>query len=145
MAKTLHLLIPGLLETARFDSPAPPIPVATLPALRWLLARADPHPAPATTDELLLSLFKLTIPADADLPVAALTRLADGGAWDAGWWLRADPVHLRPDLRGVFLADAGRWRLNRLRRKRWRRRLTRPSPKIGYALTRCIPTVGICG
>lgn len=106
MAKTLHLLIPGLLETARFDSPAPPIPVATLPALRWLLARADSRPAPATTDELLLSLFKLTIPADADLPVAALTRLADGGAWDAGWWLRADPVHLRPDLRGVFLADA---------------------------------------
>ena len=107
MVKTLHLLIPGLLETGRFDPPPPAFPVATAPALTWLLARADPpRPIPAAPDEILFSLFKSAIPTDADLPVAALTRLADGGEVDGGWWLRADPVHLRPDWRGVFLADA---------------------------------------
>ena len=106
MATTLHLLIPGLLETGRFDSPVPALPAATAPALGWLLARADARPAPAMMDELLFQLFKLPVLADADLPVAAATRLADGGEPDGGWWLRADPVHLRPDLRGVFLADA---------------------------------------
>jgi len=107
MAKTLHLLIPGLLETGRFDPPAPAFPVATAPALTWLLARTDPpRPVAATADELLCSLFNLVVPTDADWPVAALTRLADGGEVDGSWWLRADPVHLRPDWRGVFLADA---------------------------------------
>ena len=107
MAKTLHLLIPGLLETGRFDPPALAFPIATAPALTWLLARTDPpRPVAATADELLCSLFNLVIPTDADWPVAALTRLAAGAEVDDSWWLRADPVHLRPDWRGVFLADA---------------------------------------
>jgi hypothetical protein len=105
MAKTLHLLIPGLLETGQFHS-ADSLPDVAVPALRWLLARADAHPAPETTDETLFQLFNLPIPAAADLPIAAVTRLADGGELDSAWWLRADPVHLRPDWRGIFLADA---------------------------------------
>jgi len=103
MATTLSLLIPGLLG-AWPDDQATPHPTA--PALQWLLARADRHEAPLTSDAALFQLFGLPIPADADLPVAAVTQLADGGDPGDGWWLRADPVHLRPDLRGVFLADA---------------------------------------
>lgn len=105
MAKTLHLLIPGLLETGQFN-PADPLPDVAAPALCWLLTRADVHPAPATLDETLFQQFNLPVPAAADLPVAPVTRLADGGEPDTGWWLRADPVHLRPDWRGIFLADA---------------------------------------
>ncbi|MFZ1640315.1 MAG: hypothetical protein WAV07_02540 [Candidatus Contendobacter sp.] len=105
MATTLHLLIPGLLESGRFDSTDSAFPSPVAPALGWLLARADSRPVPATTDETLFQLFNLPVPATADLPVAAITRLADGGDPDDGWWLRADPVHLRPDLHGVLLAD----------------------------------------
>jgi len=50
--------------------------------------------------------LQASVPDDADLPAAAVTRLADGGDSEDGWWLRADPVHLRPDLHGVLLADA---------------------------------------
>lgn len=104
MAKTLHLLIPGLLTASSGDRAAfrP-----TAPALEWLLAHADSSPAPANLDQVLFEQFGLPIPTAADLPVAAITRLADGGASSYDWWLRADPVHLRADMHGgVFLADA---------------------------------------
>ena len=46
--------------------------------------------------------------ASADWPVAALTALVDCEApiGRAGPWLRADPVHLRPDLADLVLFDA---------------------------------------
>lgn len=103
MATTLTLLIPGLLGAWPDDLSAPR-PAA--PALKWLLARADHQAAAPTLDATLFTLFGLPVPTDADLPVAAVTQLADGGQPGDGWWLQADPVHLRPDLRGVFLADA---------------------------------------
>jgi hypothetical protein len=43
-----------------------------------------------------------------DWPVAAVTRRLDGVSADGGWWLRADPVHLRADMGElVLLADEG--------------------------------------
>ncbi|MCB1919663.1 MAG: hypothetical protein KDJ28_06770 [Candidatus Competibacteraceae bacterium] len=103
MATTLSLLIPGLLGTwpDEFAVPRP-----TAPALEWLLTRADRHKTQSVMDALLFELFGAPIPAEADLPIAAVTQLADGYNPGNDWWLRADPVHLRPDLRGVFLADA---------------------------------------
>lgn len=106
MASTLHLVIPGLLETGRFEPADLALPIPGVPALGWLLARADVGVVPATSDGVLFELFGLRIPETADLPVAAVARLADGGDPDDGWWLRVDPVHLRPDLYGVLLADA---------------------------------------
>lgn len=103
MAATLHLLIPGLLGPWPADL-AVPRPVA--PALEWLLARADVAETPPSMDAVLFQLFDVPIPTEADLPVAAVTALVDSGEPDGGWWLRADPVHLRPDTRGVFLVDA---------------------------------------
>lgn len=96
-------MIPGLLGTwpDEFAAPRP-----TAPALEWLLTRADRHKTQPTMDTLLFELFEAPIPAEADLPIAAVTQLADGYNPGNDWWLRADPVHLRPDLRGVFLADA---------------------------------------
>lgn len=107
MATALHLVIPGLLGPWPPEDRADPgFPRPAAPALEWLLARASAGPAPASADADLLQMFGLAETADADLPVAAITRLADSAKADDGWWLRADPVHLRPDLHGVFLVDA---------------------------------------
>lgn len=106
MAKSLSLLIPGLLGPWPSGRAPAEFPRLAAPALEWLLARAEIGAAPRSPDAVLFQLFGLPIPAEADLPVAAVTRLADGGEVDDGWWLRADPVHLRPDQRGVFLVDA---------------------------------------
>lgn len=77
-----------------------------MPALQRLLRRANRQPLAATNFEAtVLQLFQVPCPPDQDLPVAALTRLADGGTPDRKWWLRADPVHLRADLNDVVLFD----------------------------------------
>ncbi len=41
-----------------------------------------------------------------DWPVAAVTRRLDGVSADGGWWLRADPVHLRADMGELVLLAA---------------------------------------
>lgn len=105
---TLILVVPGLHGPGPVDQPHVGYPQRVAPALTWLLGRAERYPAPLEPEQLLFNDAKLSLPADADWPVAAFTRLADGGEPEAGWWLRADPVYLRPDLRGVFLTDARR-------------------------------------
>lgn len=105
MATALTLAVPGLLGP--LPHPADPaFPRPNAPGLEWLLARASAAPAPASPDATLFHLFGLSATAGTDLPVAAVTRLADGGLADDGWWWRADPVYFRPDFHGVFLADA---------------------------------------
>ena len=103
MATTLHLLISGLLGPWPAEL-AVPRPAA--PTLEWLLARADVAETPASMDAVLFHLFGVPISAETDLPVAAVTALAECSEPDNGWWLRADPVHLRPDAHGVLLVDA---------------------------------------
>lgn len=106
MTATLHLVIPGLLDAGPLLRTDPAFRQLNAPALEWLLARATATPASVATDAVLLELFGVPLPTAGDLPVAALSRLADGGTADDRWWWRADPVHFRPDLRSVFLADA---------------------------------------
>lgn len=106
VASTLHLVVPGLLALGRLGRIDPALLQPAAPALAWLLARADDCAAPAASDDVLFEAFGVPVPTATDGPVAAVTRLVDGGNRDDGWWLRADPVHLRPDLKGVWLADA---------------------------------------
>lgn len=106
VATTLHLVIPGLLDAGPWLRLDPSFRPPNVPALAWLLAHATSTPVPVTTDAVLFELFGIPLPTDADLPVAAVSRLADGGVADDRWWWRADPVHFRPDLLSVFLADA---------------------------------------
>jgi len=107
MSNTLYLLVPGLLGPRPAFPADPEWSQAVAPALAWLLARADSRAAPPSPEATLFDLFGLPVADAVDLPVAALTRLADdGGIDEGGWWLRADPVHLRADMRTVFLADA---------------------------------------
>jgi hypothetical protein len=142
VATTLHLLMPGLLGPGRWiwRCPARRRP-------RWngcwrelmLRRRLPVHGRRA------VPTFRRADPTEADLPVAAVTALVDGGEPDGGWWLRADPVHLRPDLqRRVPGRTPGRWPLNRSRRRRWRRRSIRPSPLTGCNSTSPARSAGIC-
>ena len=79
------------------------------PILETILARAafTAAPAYASLEEGLFALFGVRQQvAPGDLPVAALTRALDVGLPDAGWWLRADPVHLRISRDRLILIDA---------------------------------------
>jgi hypothetical protein len=69
-----------------------------------LLARADSLPGGAESDtERLFALFGIAPEAGRDLPVAAVTRVADMGVIDRDWWIRADPVYLEPRRDGLVL------------------------------------------
>lgn len=76
------------------------------PMLRAWLARAEPmEPAPPRgLESVIFALFDVDT-ADGDLPVAAVTRALDVGVIDKSWWLRADPVHLRPERDRLVLLD----------------------------------------
>jgi len=101
---SLTLLIPGLLGFAVDDGEDDDIPAA--PALGTILSRADRLPAPdGCLEEQLFALFGVEAPEEGDLPVASVTRVLDLGVIDKGWWLRADPVHLRPERDRLILFD----------------------------------------
>ena len=106
----LTLYIPGLFgPEARFSREFVP----EAPALEVILSRASRIDPPAGSRHgALSSLFGLGLAADADAPVAAVSRIVDAGEAGADWWLRADPVHLRADRSGLVLIDAGEFRLD---------------------------------
>jgi len=88
---------------------AEPIAVAAVkkaryPALEQLIARGDPlAPPTGPLDRALFDLFR--IPADLRHGLAALARLGDGGVADDDYWLRLDPVCLRPTRTRLTLAS----------------------------------------
>lgn len=89
----LTLVVPALVSGAvdeQFDG--------NLQRLEWLLGRADNTVNQHTnsTDACLFQLFGVKNGPDQDVPVAAVTRVLDMGVVDNAWWMRADPVHLRP-------------------------------------------------
>lgn len=99
---SLSLLIPGLFGPLPATEPLP-----TLPTLETWLARAEAQAGPPRgLESALFQLFGSETPTEGDLPVAAVTRVLDMGVIDNGWWLRADPVHLRPERDRLILADS---------------------------------------
>ncbi len=99
MTRTLTLLAPGLLA----PDGAPRI--AGSPGLRALLARA--RRAALREDGYEAALwrrFGLPAAPGAEIPVGAVTWVADTGSGETGgWWMRADPVHLRADRDRVLV------------------------------------------
>ncbi|WP_295882456.1 phosphoglycerate mutase [uncultured Thiohalocapsa sp.] len=97
MPATLDLIVPGLL------GPVPPTPdPLETPTLDLLLDQADETPDAAAAD--LASVLLARFGAEASAPYALA---ADDPDWDRqGWWLHADPVHLRPDRDLLRLFDA---------------------------------------
>lgn len=51
---------------------------------------------PAAPEFLIAEVFGLDTPPGHDIPVGAVSRLADTGDRDNKWWIRADPVYLAP-------------------------------------------------
>ncbi len=97
MAKSITLLIPGLLDNL-------PDPVPRLPALETLLARADCRTNfPVGYERTLMHLFGLPQSPDRDVPEGALSRYAQTGEKPEGVWLCAAPVHLFADQSRVYL------------------------------------------
>ncbi|MDO8595564.1 MAG: hypothetical protein Q7R45_02960 [Sulfuricaulis sp.] len=97
----LTLLIPGLFGPSSAAEPAPATPV-----LETWLSRSDLKiSAVHGFEPTLFQYFGAETPTEGDLPVAAVTRVLDMGVIDNGWWLRADPVHLRPERDRLILAD----------------------------------------
>lgn len=105
--RSITLVIPGLLGVSRDWAARESRANASAPALETLLGRSirDPNQRGGSLETLVFSLFGVTAPEDVDLPVAAVTRALDLGVIDAGWWLRADPVHLRPERDRLVLLD----------------------------------------
>lgn len=99
------LVVPGLLGPTRATSESVPPP--QVPAIETWLARAErARPGlPPALEAAIFALFAVPPSADADLPVAAVTRVLDMGVIDQGWWLRADPVHLQPERDRLILSD----------------------------------------
>lgn len=104
--------MPGLFAFSG-QSAGLPTPSVETPALETYLARSDGLVAQAVDFEAeAFSLFGLEPPAEGDLPIAAVTRALDLGVIDKGWWMRADPVHLRPERDRLILLDTQAVSLN---------------------------------
>jgi hypothetical protein len=103
-------LVPHLFPSARLLGTA--AQDLRLPALEFLLARGTRLPCPADGVEAALC-EALGIERQHDWPLAPITLAADGGDPRDGYWLRADPVHLRVMRDRVVLADSELLELSR--------------------------------
>jgi len=79
------------------------------PALERFLCRARrfelAEPEARTVEGLLFTAFGMVRPPQGDWPVAAVTYALDTGTTPREWCARADPVHMRADLRDVTVLD----------------------------------------
>ena len=98
---SVTLIVPGLCSHG-----AAPLVGSSLNILERVTARADFVAARSqTVEQVLLTAFGVEYQQSVDLPVAAVTRIADVGMPDDGWWLRADPVCLQPDRGQLVLME----------------------------------------
>ena len=89
----ITLLVAGLFSGGDGEGTDTSVPAR----VRRLLARADRIPQTITgLEERLFALFGVAAESGRDLPVAAVTCVADLDVIDGDWWVRADPVYLEP-------------------------------------------------
>lgn len=98
-----HLLVPGLFGAAPQGDERLVIP--RLPRLERLLARADREPGAAGYAQTAFALFGQPAEAGTDPPTAPLCYAQETQTIPSGWWMHADPVHLRPDQDRLILFD----------------------------------------
>lgn len=100
----VHLLVPGLRGPLPPETRDSELWRRQLPAFARIFARARREALSAgNLIEHLRELFQL--PAG-EFPAGALGWLGEGGDPGQAGWLRADPVHLRPDRDQLVLFDA---------------------------------------
>lgn len=107
----VDLLIPGLFGPI----PVPGGDLPDLPVLERLLGKADRlRTTGSDSTELLFDRFGVDPVPDRDPPSAPFSRLSESPDADvSGYWLHADPVHLRPDRDRLLLFDARHLALDR--------------------------------
>ncbi len=91
----LTLVIPRLLSGILKAHPL------RLSALSKLLARSNQTSVNYNLEQQLFELFSL--PTAGELPIGAVTALADQLLANRNYWLRADPVEFRTDLAAVYM------------------------------------------
>lgn len=104
MKNAITLVVPGLFAA----EPTADVPLRAS-ALEFLLSRAEasePEPVGADYYTRLLWLFGVRTQPSEEAPVAAISHLIDFDTGHEGFWIRADPVSLRPDLHRLVLYDA---------------------------------------
>ncbi len=102
--RQLHLVVPGLFGPQQTDRWNKSVNRTSIEELEHLLSRAQPQGGLSTgLERTLFELAGVSVDPSRDLPLGAVTRLADGGKQDDGWWMRADPVHLRADRSQLIL------------------------------------------
>lgn len=88
----MHLIVPYLFPSAKFLQAV--LQDLRLPALETLVARGRRHTqTPQGIEGALCRAWG--IEKQTDWPWAAMSLVAEGGSADQGYWLRADPVHIR--------------------------------------------------
>lgn len=102
-----YLALTLLIPVSRGTTPNDPIPAVTVrpQALELLLSRAQRVVAAADLDRLLFGLFDVTLPPDADVPIAPITFALDHGDLPVEYCLRADPVHAIADRDVLRILD----------------------------------------
>lgn len=100
----IDLVVPGLFGPIRVL----PEDLPDLRTLARLLGKADRQSASGPDlPSLLFDRFGIDRAPDRDPPSAPFSHLADAPDVDqSGFWLHADPVHLRPDRSHLLLFDA---------------------------------------
>lgn len=101
----LTLVIPDLIPTRSEGDLADLYRDLHLPDLAFLLGRATRRSAPGASLEAWLC-ERFGVSGDPDLPIAALTLLADHGDPGTAFWMCADPVHLQAQQDRLVLFDA---------------------------------------
>lgn len=117
MPGSLTVLVPGLFGPRPSDDEADLARAAELiyaglelDALARMLSWADRYRDPWCDPALEVALCNSMGVESVDggqAPIAPITRQFDGGVPDEAWYMRADPVHIRPGLGEMTLFDAG--------------------------------------
>ena len=92
------LYIPDFFSAEEFS------PADGLAAAETLIARGRRRRVASVSPEAWL-FGRFGVERQRDWPVAPYTLLADGGAPERHFWMRADPVHLRVGRDSLVLAD----------------------------------------
>jgi hypothetical protein len=100
------LYIPDFFSAERLT------PAEGLAAAETLIARGRRRRIASVSPEAWL-FGRFGVERQRDWPVAPYTLLADGGAPERNFWMRADPVHLRVGRDSLVLADSAAFEVSR--------------------------------
>lgn len=104
----LTLVVPGLLAADAMGRPREVLEGLALDKLDRLLGRAETRArAESDLESVLFALFGVPLERGEEPAVAPLTLWHDSGQAPDGWWLRADPLTVRPTQDRLIMVGGG--------------------------------------